>query len=94
VGESGGGTNGFGFAGRADRVSNGFSGELKFGIFQEVIEEDEEFTHDGHESDFLGLTRSHEPIVERFLMKCLRDRNLRKGRAGAKGRRACACSHS
>ena len=52
--------------GKSEGISNGLSGELKLRIFQEVVEEDDKFAHDGHEGDFLGLTRSHEPIVERF----------------------------
>ena len=35
-------------------VSNGLSGELKLRIFQEVIEEDDEFAHDGGESFFVS----------------------------------------
>jgi hypothetical protein len=30
-------------------ISNGLSGERKFRIFQEVVEEDDEFAHDGSE---------------------------------------------
>ena len=40
---------------QAKRVSNGLSGELKFWIFQEVIKEDDEFTHEGDEGEFLGF---------------------------------------
>src|SRR5262249_52740565 len=34
------------------------------GIFEEVVEEDEEFAEDGGESDFGGVTRGAEAFVE------------------------------
>jgi hypothetical protein len=40
--------------GESNGVSNGLSGELKLRIFQEVIEEDDEFPHDGGESFFIS----------------------------------------
>ena len=44
---------------QAKRVSNGLSGELTFWVFREVIEEEDEFTHDGDEGEFLGFADSH-----------------------------------
>ena len=48
--------------GKANRVSNGLSGDLKFWIFQEAVEEDDEFAHEGDERVFLGLTVQENPI--------------------------------
>jgi hypothetical protein len=45
-------------------VSNGLSGEVKLRIFQEVVEEDNEFAHDCGERESLGLTGSQESLVK------------------------------
>ena len=37
----------------------------KFGAFQEVVGEDDEFSHEGSESEFFWLCRSEEKEVER-----------------------------
>ena len=39
-----------------DGVSNGLSGEIKMKVFDEVVKEDDELSHDGGEGDFLELT--------------------------------------
>jgi len=48
--------------GKTKRVSKGLSGELKFWIFEEAVEEDDEFAHQGDERDLLGLTVQENPI--------------------------------
>jgi len=53
-------------SGRAEGVSNGLSGEVKMRIFQEVVEEDDEFAHDGGERDFLGFAGGDQPLIKRF----------------------------
>ena len=35
-------------------------------IFQEVVEEDDEFAHDGGERDFLGFAGGDQPLIKRF----------------------------
>ena len=40
-------------------VSDGLSSELKFGGFREVIEESDEYAHDGDEGEFLGFAVGH-----------------------------------
>ncbi len=36
----------------------------KFGIFEEVIGEDDEFAHKDCESEFLGLARGEKALIE------------------------------
>jgi hypothetical protein len=47
-------------------VSNGLSCERKSGIFEQVIEEDDELSHHGGEGYFLGLTGSDQAGVNRL----------------------------
>ncbi len=47
-------------------VSNGLSCERKSGIFEQVIEEDDELSHHGGEGYFLGFTSSDQAGVKRL----------------------------
>ena len=47
-------------------VSNGLSGELKFRIFEELIEEDNELPHDGGQRHFLGFAGSDQSLIKYF----------------------------
>jgi hypothetical protein len=49
--------------GALDGVSNGLSGEIKLRI-EEVVEEDDERSHDGGERYFLGLTGGDEALIK------------------------------
>jgi large subunit ribosomal protein L35 len=49
--------------GRAEGVSNSLSCEGKIGIFEQVIEEDDELPHHGREGHFFGFTGGDQPGV-------------------------------
>jgi hypothetical protein len=46
------------------RVSNRLSGERKFRIFEELVEKDDEFAHDGGQRDLLGFTGRDKALAK------------------------------
>jgi hypothetical protein len=62
--------------GKTKRVSKGLSGELKFWIFEEAVEEDDEFAHQGDERDLLGLTVQENPIGSGLGVWCFDEQGL------------------